>query len=177
MVNLKRDDKFKIVSTKHNGNLHRSWKKNMMLSYENGVLIGGNYETLVTEANRKVWRTTEPALFYFTEHHWFNIIIVLGKSDYFYYCNISSPFKWVGDELHYIDYDIDVIVRSDYTYDIVDEDEYTENKQTYCYPDIVQQEAYRALDQLKEMIKARKGPFSPSFIQKWRTTFNQFIEH
>lgn len=177
MVKFKTGDEFKIISTKHNGKLHRSWEKNTVLSYENGVLIGGNYETLVTEASRKVWRTTEPALFYFTKHHWFNVIIVFEKGDHYYYCNICSPFKWIDDELYYIDYDIDVIVLSDYTYDIVDEDEFAENKLKHQYSTTVQQEAYRTLEQLKAIIKARKGPFSPSFIQKWRTTFNRFIEN
>lgn len=177
MVNLHTGDQFKIISTKHDGLLHRSWEKNIVLSYENGILVGGNNQTLVTEANGNAWRTTEPALFYFTKQHWFNVIIVFEKSEHYYYCNISSPFKWIGDALHYIDYDIDLIVKSDYTYDIVDENEFVKNKQTYLYPDYVEKEAYDAIDQLVGFIEMRKGPFSPFFIQKWRTTYNRFIEN
>lgn len=173
MVNFKIDDEFKIVSTKHNGSLHRSWEKNTVFSYKDGILIGGNDATLVYEADGKVWRTTEPALFYFTEHDWFNVIIVFEEKDYFYYCNIGSPFKWVRNELQYIDYDIDVIVRSDYTYEIVDRDEFVENKKMYNYPDSVKNEVNRAIEQVEKLIRSRKGPFAKSFVAKWAEEFTR----
>lgn len=158
---------FKIVSLKHKGEFHRSWEHNVLLYDEEDIVIGYNNKTLVKEPNKKAWRTEDPALFYFHKQYYFNVIIIFAEEDYFYYCNLSSPFKWKDNELHYIDYDIDFIVQSNLTFKLVDEDEYANNKEKYAYPFSIQEEVKKAVAQLKRFIEERKGPFSKKFIQKW----------
>lgn len=162
---------FKIVSFKHDGRFHRSWEENDLLYYKGDVLIGSNQHTLVTESKGSQWYTKEPALFYFHHAYWFNIIILFTKDDYYFYCNISSPFTWHHEEVHYIDYDIDIIVRSNLTYTIVDRDEYNIHKRKYNYPSSLQQNIEKAIRQLMYRIKNQKEPFSPSFINKWSSLY------
>lgn len=165
---MNKNTPFKIISSKHNGKFHRSWEENRVLSYENDVLIGCNNKTNVKESNGEKWYTKDPALFYFHHHYWFNVIVVFEESDYFYYCNVSSPCKWKNEnELHYIDYDVDIIVASNYTYEVVDQDEYAENKLKYHYPIHVQNEVQKAVKQIELLIEKRRPPFSVSFINKW----------
>lgn len=175
IINIVEGAEVKIVSFKHNGKLHRSWENNTILSYENGVCIGGNYATIVSESDGRLWRTTEPALFYFEEHQWFNVIIVFEGDDYFYYCNICSPCEIKNGELHYIDYDIDIIVRSNYSYEIVDGEEFVENKSLYNYPDFVYEEVNRAIEQVEKLIQKRKSPFDELFITYWLEKFKPYI--
>lgn len=168
---MRKGKEFKIVSSKYNGAFHRSWEKNIILSYEHDFLIGYNNKTIVKETNGEKWRTTEPALFYFTKQHWFNVIILFNEDGFYYYCNISSPFELKKHELHYIDFDIDFIVQSNFSYEIVDLDEYKKNKQIYAYPNQIQAEIQLAKKQVEQLIKQRKSPFSKSFIRKWSKQF------
>jgi len=176
MNNLNVGSVFKIISSKYNGTFHRSWEKNIALSYNGETLIGGNDRTIVKEANREEWYTKERAIFYFHKYSWFNVIVVFEVDEYYYYCNISSPFTWKNEALHYIDYDIDIIVRSDFAYEIVDEDEFNKNKKTYTYPLQVQQQVYDAVDHVKSLIQKRVPPFSDSFVQKWGAKLIEYTD-
>lgn len=175
MVNSDNFSSFKMVSKKHDGSFHRSWEQNYLLHYENGILIGGNDQTIVTEQNGKQWRTFEPALFYFNQQNWFNIVIIFRNEIFFYYCNICSPFKCVNNELHYTDYDIDVIVDHDYSYKIIDEEEYEENLLKYKYPLSYQKEIIKGKNELIMMVEKNQSPFNELFINEWRSKFFNFI--
>lgn len=158
---------FEIVSRKHDQQLHRKWEENILFFKEKGKIIGGNYRTKVTEVSGKQWRTIEPVLFCFDNTLWFNIVVIFHKNSYYYYCNLSSPCIYNGKKLEYIDYDIDVIVQSDYTYEIVDCDEYTKNSVKYSYTTEIKDSLIIGLKQLQERIRLRKDPFNEFFIKKW----------
>ncbi|HDU1271196.1 TPA: hypothetical protein REU98_002458, partial [Listeria monocytogenes] len=44
-----------IKSYKHNGKLHRTWKKTVVLKSTENIIIGGNDHTLVVEADGRKW--------------------------------------------------------------------------------------------------------------------------
>lgn len=163
---------FKIISLKHDGQLHRSWETNELLANKDPILIGGNNRTIVKEADGEKWRTNMPAIFYFHKHYWFNVIVLFHTPHhYYYYCNISSPFVWNNREVHYIDYDIDVIVQSNFTYEVVDQNEFKENKRRYEYTPYIQKQVQQATNQLIDLIENKKPPFSPSFVKKWSAVY------
>ena len=92
MENLKGGEKLNIHSYKHNGKIHRSWDEAVFIEEKDGYAIFGNYKTLVTEADGRVWKTKEPAIMYFSKNNWFNIIGQLKDNGIYYYCNIASPY-------------------------------------------------------------------------------------
>lgn len=159
---------FKIISKKHDGNLHRRWEKNFLFHKDDYTLIGGNNQTVVTEVDGKTWCTKDPALFYFPRDKWYNVIIIFEEGRYFYYCNISSPFTWRNNSLIYIDYDIDIVVEQDYHFKIVDEQEYEQNKMAYHYPKYIDDAVKNAKNQLTTSITMRRSPFNETFISKWK---------
>ena len=48
-----------------------------------------------------------------------------------FYCNINVPPQFDGRVLSYIDLDIDVLVEPDFTYKILDEDDFEQNAKRY----------------------------------------------
>lgn len=162
-----------ICSLKHNNELHRRWEENTVLYSDPHLIIGGNNQTIVVEGNGKKWRTIEPAIFYFHRHYWFNIIKICKGSDSFYYCNLCSPYMYHNQTIHYIDYDIDVIVKTDLSYKIVDQDEFEINKRKYNYPPFVQRSIDSNLLLLQSLIEKKQDPFNPSFIEYW---YHQFLK-
>lgn len=162
-----KDSSIVIESIKYDRSLHRRWLENTLLDVGIDTLIGANDRTFVEEPGRPKWRTTEPAIFYFDRRYWFNIITLLKDNDFYFYCNLSSPFTYTHPIVQYIDFDIDVIVHSDFTYDIVDIDEYEMNKQRFSYPPTVQHSISRDLQRLQTWINNRKDPFNESFVNQW----------
>ena len=124
MVAPKAGTDIKIQSYKHNGIMHRVWESTMVLKGTEQVIIGANDKTMVVESDGRTWITREPAICYFHSKHWFNIIGMLRDDGIHYYCNISSPFVFEENAIKYIDYDLDLKVYPDMTYDVLDEDEY-----------------------------------------------------
>jgi uncharacterized protein len=77
-----------------------------------------------------------------------------------FYCNINSPPIFDGRVLSYVDLDIDVLVNPDFSYQVLDLDDFEQNAKLFGYPAEVQSRARRAVDELIDLIGARSFPFS-----------------
>lgn len=156
-----------IHSYKHNGTLHRIWKSNLILKSTETTIILANDKTKVIESDGQAWVTREPAISYFHSKFWFNVIGMIRSDGIYYYCNIGTPFVCDSEALKYIDYDLDVKVYPDMTFNILDEDEYKEHKAQMGYPAVIDRILHRNLDELIVWIRQRQGPFSADFIDSW----------
>jgi protein associated with RNAse G/E len=76
-----------------------------------------------------------------------------------YYCNVNKPATLEGDVLSYVDLDIDILVQPDFSYKVLDIDEFEKNSELYDYSIEVRQNARLAVSQLVTMIETRAFPF------------------
>lgn len=156
-----------IHSYKHDGNIHRIWSETKVLKATQNLVIGGNDRTVVTESDGRTWVTREPAICYFHTELWFNVIAMIRENGIYYYCNLGSPFVYEHGALKYIDYDLDVKVYPDMTYNLLDEDEYEYHRKQMNYPDAIDQILQKNVEKLLFWVRQRKGPFSAEFIDTW----------
>ena len=156
-----------IHSYKHNGHIHRIWDETMILKGTQNLIIGGNDRTIVTESDGRTWVTREPAICYFHSQHWFNVIGMIREDGIHYYCNLSSPFIYDGEAVKYIEYDLDIKVFPDMTFNLLDEDEYERHRAEMKYPEAIDRILKFHVNQLVHWIRQRKGPFAPDFIDLW----------
>lgn len=126
-------DKFQIQCYKHNGKPHRAWNEAVLLDIKKDYMVFGNDKTLVTESSGGRWRTKEPAIMYFFNDDWFNIITQLKKEGTTYYCNIATPYIIEDETIKYIDYDLDLRIFPDGSYKILDRMEYKYHKKVMDY--------------------------------------------
>ena len=77
-----------------------------------------------------------------------------------FYCNVNQPPSFDGRVLSYIDLDIDVLVAPDFTYQILDVEDFAENAKHYSYPEDVLASTRRALTELTALIESRTFPFN-----------------
>ncbi|KZE37870.1 hypothetical protein AV656_10135 [Bhargavaea cecembensis] len=171
MANPKEGETVQIHSYKHDGKIHRVWQETTVLKGTRNVVIGANERTLVIESDGRTWLTREPSIVYFHAQHWFNIICMLRDDGVYYYCNMSSPFVFDNNTVKYIDYDLDVKVFPDMSYNILDEDEYEDHKAEMRYPDVIDKILKRNVEKLIGWIKQRRGPFAPDFIDVWTSRY------
>ncbi|MCK9166759.1 MAG: DUF402 domain-containing protein, partial [Acholeplasmataceae bacterium] len=135
MKQLKIGSRLPIFAYKHNGELHRMWMSSIILKKQKNLIILGNLRTKVIEASGKNWMTKEPSITFFSSKYFFNIIAMIRKEGIYFYCNLSSPSVIDSEGLKYIDYDIDVRVLPDFSYQILDQNEYEYHKQILNYSD------------------------------------------
>lgn len=98
---------------------------------------------------------------YYWLDRWFAVFRFLDNNQAvrLYYCNINTPPTFRNGVLSYIDLDIDILVRPDFSYEILDLDEFEINAARFQYTDETKQNARQALDDLISMIELREFPF------------------
>ncbi|WP_062197006.1 DUF402 domain-containing protein [Massilibacterium senegalense] len=161
----------RIESHKHNGEIHRIWEQTYVLHQEDGKIIGANIGTKVIEPGKREFFTIDPAICYFDQQHWFNVIGLIKEDGIHCYCNMTNAYDLQNQVLIYIDYDLDVIVAPDGSFKIVDQDEFDLHQKEMDYPGEVIKKVEEELKELLEWIRQKKGPFDPKFVPKWYKEF------
>lgn len=153
-----------IQSYKYNGSLHRTWSKGFVLKSNEHETIVITYKTWVIESDGRRWFTREPAICFFYDNRWYNVISMIRKSGIYYYCNIATPSLYDGEAIKNIDLDLDIKVYPDQRFEVLDEDEFEIHKQNMNYDDDIINIAQEATRQLSEIIKRQEYPFKHSVI-------------
>lgn len=146
-------DQYQIQCYKHNKKIHRAWDEAVLLDVKKDYMVFGNNKTTVTEAVGNTWKTKEPAIMYFFQKEWFNIIVQFKKDGIYYYCNIASPFILEEQTIKYIDYDLDLRVFPNGSYKILDRMEYKYHKKLMNYSTDLDEVVNGALDALIQKYK------------------------
>ncbi len=156
-----------VHSYKHDGNLHRIWTTSRVVKHEENAIVLANRRTKVIESTGRFWFTKEPSVTWFFKENWFNVIGILRPNGTYYYCNIASPFVVDDEALKYVDYDLDVKVFPDGSYEILDRKEYERHKEHMDYPDDLKSILEKELQKLKTLIENKEGPFEEGLAEDY----------
>ena len=159
MSDIELGKKYFIHSYKHDGTIHRSWDEAVLLDIKDNYLVFGNDRTIVQEADGRTWKTKEPAIMYFFEDRWFNIIAQKKENGIYYYCNMASPYVLEDNTIKYIDYDLDLRVFADGTYKVLDRSEYKFHKEKMNYPEEIDLILKEELKSLILLVKEKEYGF------------------
>ena len=98
---------------------------------------------------------------YYWLERWYNVFRFSGPDGKFqsFYCNVSMPPSFDGRVLSYVDLDIDVLVKPDFSYRVLDLEDFEENASRYGYSAEVHEKAHAALAELIRLIETRSFPF------------------
>lgn len=147
---------------KHDGAEHRRW--NASLSHQDGdlIVLAAEFDVDVThEVLGRVKQHTRTVEYYWL-HRWYNVFRFLQNdgSTRLWYCNVNTPPNLYEGELTYIDLDIDIVVQPDFSYQVLDREEFETNARRYGYSDEEKRQAERAVEVLFSMIETRQFPFT-----------------
>jgi protein associated with RNAse G/E len=172
----KKGKEIQIQSYKHDETLHRIWEKATVIEETEDHIVVVNRRTKVIEANGRFWHTREPSVTWFYKHHWFNIIGIIKRDSIHYYCNIASPYIMDQEALKYIDYDLDIKVIEDFSYTILDRNEYNRHKNKMEYSTKLKKILENELSLLKQMIEQRQIPFQHDTIRTYYEKYRKVKE-
>lgn len=150
-----------INSRKFDGKIHRSWKAELVEETENYYIFLGIFDSEVNHSKLGVIRRETISYEYYWKNKWFNIFRFHEPEGNLrnFYCNVNMPPELRNGILDYIDLDLDVLVWQDFSYEILDVEEFEENILKYEYPDEIKKKAQESLQEILELIEKRAFPF------------------
>jgi len=147
---------------KPSGVVHRKWNAEVLRQDGQLLVLDAQFaETVVHDLLGTIPRGTHSLEYYWLDR-WYNIFRFAKPDGTLrnFYCNVNKPPELDGTTLSYVDLDLDILVAPDYSYTVLDEEDFENNISEFGYDDEIRINAVDALAQLIEMIETRAFPFN-----------------
>lgn len=150
-----------IISRKFDGSIHRQWKARKIEQSKNLIVFLGEFEKEVKHNELGVIRRGTVSYEYYWLDRGYNVFRFHEPEGDLrnYYCNLNQPPTFVENVLDYVDLDLDVLVRKDFSSEILDLEEYKQNAKIFNYPKTLLAEVDVNLKQLLTLIENKDFPF------------------
>jgi uncharacterized protein len=155
-----------VRACKYDGTEHRSWPAKILRRAGSLIVLDAVFDQEVIHDLLGTIVNGTTSIEYYWLDRWYNVFRFSNPGGELrnYYCNVNIPPQLSEDVLSYVDLDIDILVEPDFSYQIVDLEDFEENAVRYGYSETVQKRARQALAELISLIKARAFPFNdPAF--------------
>ena len=159
-------DKFiTINSRKFDGSITKSWDVEFVERDKCQITFVGEFEKEVVHSQLGVIKrgTISYEIYWF--NRWYNVFRFHEPDGGLrnFYCNISLPFKFTENVLDYVDLDIDILVWKDFSYEILDREEFEENAKRFSYSDKMRKKVRATENELISLIETKTIPFDYKF--------------
>ena len=150
-----------VQAYKYDGLLHRTWNAELVRQEGSLVVLDAKFPAEIIHDLLGTIASGTHSLEYYWLDRWYNVFRFAQPDGKLrnYYCNVNVPATLEGDVLSYVDLDIDILVQPDFSYQILDLDEFEKNSALYDYSIEVRQNAQLAVSELVKMIETRAFPF------------------
>jgi protein associated with RNAse G/E len=151
-----------VCTYKYDGTEHRQWRAQICRQQDSLIVLDAKFDE---EIQHPLLGTIAPetlSIEYYWLDRWYNIFRFVEPTGGLrnFYCNINVPPVFENGVLSYVDLDMDILVAPDFSYSILDEDEFAINAARYNYPAEVRRRSMEALEELITLIEKRGFPFS-----------------
>jgi protein associated with RNAse G/E len=147
--------------SKYDGQEYRRWNARLARHEGSLIMLDAQFEYEVQHhLLGQIQRGTRTIEYYWLDR-WYNVFRFLqsdGRTR-LYYCNVSTPPSFDGGVLSYVDLDIDVLVQADFSFEVLDLDEFEKNAELFGYDNETKQRAHAAVEELSSMIEKGRFPF------------------
>jgi len=164
---MPQNDQITVRALKYDGAEHRHWQARVARLENSLLVLDAAFEDDVTHHLLGEIRRGTRTIEYYWLDRWYNVFRFLNDDDQtrLFYCNVNMPPVLADGLLTYIDLDIDVLVRPDRSYEVLDLDEFELNAARYGYPSELKSKALAAVDELVATIEPRQFPFDENSLK------------
>ena len=151
-----------VRAYKHDGREHRRWAAELVKQDGTLLVLDAYFSEEISHNLLGTIAVGTHSLEYYWLDRWYNIFRFANPDGSLrnFYCNVNVPPTLEGSVLSYIDLDLDILVAPDFSYQILDKDDFEANARLYNYSAEIQSSAAKALDELVSMIETRAFPFA-----------------
>jgi protein associated with RNAse G/E len=160
---MKPTEEITVRSLKHGGRPHRAWRARVEERAGTLIVLDAFF---AEEVRHPILGTIEAGTLsreFFWTDRWYSVFrfgAPEGGRLLNFYCNVNTPARIEEGTLYFTDLDIDVLVRPDLSYSVLDEDEFERHAVSYSYPPEYRVRAREALEELVSLIEGRQFPFN-----------------
>lgn len=141
-----------VRTYKFDGSEHRSWSARLLRQDGPLIILDARFSEEVVHDLLGTIESDTHSLEYYWLDRWYNVFRFNER----FYCNLTKPPIFDGSILTYVDLDIDVLVESDFSYKILD----LEDFENSSYPTDLKEQALQALEELLSLVETRSFPFN-----------------
>jgi protein associated with RNAse G/E len=154
-----------VNSRKYDGTIRKSWTCEVVEELDDLVVAVGYFDADVNHSDLGLITQGTQSYEYFWLDRWYNVFRFVTADGSFrnYYCNICMPPRFSNNVLDYVDLDIDVVVDPDFSYRILDRDDFEANAERYTYPNEIRDRVETTLRELLQLIESRDLPGASEF--------------
>ncbi|HSE22234.1 MAG TPA: DUF402 domain-containing protein [Pyrinomonadaceae bacterium] len=147
---------------KYDGTDHRNWRARLASHEGELVVLAAAFSEEVQHDILGFIAAGTLSTEYYWLNRWYNVFRFSEPDGELlsYYCNVNLPPKLAADSLTYVDLDIDILVQPNFTFQILDTEDFEANILRYGYTREVQAGVHKATDELVELIKTQSFPFN-----------------
>ena len=158
---MERSSRIRVRVLKYDGTKHRTWAARVAKQTDSLLILDAVFDEEIEHDLIGTIACGTVSTEYYWLDRWYNVFRFSDPSGTLnsFYCNVNMPPSFDGNVLQYVDLDIDVLVRPDFSYQILDFEDFEVNARTYDYSPEVQENAHAALGELVELIETRSFPF------------------
>lgn len=156
-----------INSHKFNGKIHRSWEAELIEQRDSLLIFKGEFAEEINHTDLGVIRRGTISFEFYWLDRWYNVFRFHEPDGELrnFYCNVSHPPKLEENVLDYIDFDIDILVWKDFSYQILDLEEFDENRRILKYPSEIVDQVQASVSEIELLIGKRQFPFDTQDYQ------------
>ena len=154
-----------INSRKYDGEIHKSWQAELLSETSDLLTFLGKFDFEVNHSKLGVIRRGTVSYEFYWKNRWLNVFRFHEPEGDLrnFYCNLNLPPVLTDGVLDYVDLDVDVLVWRDFSFEILDVDEYERHAVKYNYSKELREKVDAALKELLLMIERKSFPFDYKF--------------
>jgi uncharacterized protein len=155
--------RIEVRTYKYDGSAHRSWQAHLLRQEGSLIVLDARFSDEIIHDLLGTIAGGTHSLEYYWLDRWYNVFRFAQPNGELrnYYCNINVPPVFADETLSYVDLDLDILVEPDFSYRILDLEDFEANAERYGYSAEVLSNARQAIGELERLIQTRTFPFSP----------------
>lgn len=153
---------FTIRVLRYDGTEYRRWNAKLARRKGSLIVLEAEFDVEVQHLHLGHIALGTRTVEYYWQDRWYNVFQFLDDAGQtrLWYCNVNLPPVVENSSITYVDLDLDIIVRTDFSYQILDADEFEHHARIFGYPPDVQESARNALIDLISRVERRQFPFN-----------------
>ncbi len=154
--------RIEVRAYKYDGLLHRTWPAELLRQEGSLIVLDARFSDEIIHDLLGTIAIGTHSLEYYWLDRWYNVFRFAQPDGKLrnYYCNVNLPPTFDRETLSYVDLDLDILVEPDFSYRILDVEDFERSAERFGYPVEVQANARRAVEELERMIEMRAFPFN-----------------
>jgi protein associated with RNAse G/E len=155
-------ERISVHSYKYDGRLQREWPARLSRLEGTLIVVEGLFKEEFKHPLLGLIKAGTHSTEFFWTDRWYSVFLFREPTGELrnFYCNVNTPAQLSEAVLSFVDLDVDVLVLPDFSFQVLDREEFEAHAEAYGYPPLFRRRVQEATEELVSLIERRLFPFS-----------------